>query len=398
MFKVYGFRWRAVNRFGQKQAGKLLAPQAQVAEQALLKKGYDQIRLSRNFVLPKQPKFEEVTQLLNQLALLLNATIPLKQALVMVLENCSQIRLYQWVSFILQQLEAGFTFSVILEKEGKYLKSQEIQLIKMAERSGNLPLILSNIAESRAKSEKLAKKVKKILFYPVIVLFISLSLSLMLLIFIVPQFAELYQSKDSQLPFITQILFSLSNFLKNNSGFLVFLLLQAAIVLKLLANKTNLIPRLKLAILSRMPVFKTIISHSRLIFFSQNLGLMLNAHLRLDTALASFLSDRPDDPVLNREILFMQSILKQGYRLADGLNINVFDNQAVQMLAVGERSGQLAKMLAYVADLYQQKLDYQIDMLSQLLEPLLMVVMGLIVGVIMVGLYLPIFDMGAMVG
>ena len=397
MFKVYEFHWKAVNRFQQKQKGKLLARNQEELEQKLIKKGFQQIKISRNFILPKNPKSEEVTQLISQLALLINAKLPLKQALSIILENTQNIKIYLWLEEIIRSVELGYSFSKSLENVNRYLDSQEIQLIKMGEISGKLGVILENIAQSRSESEKLFSKVKKIMFYPVMVLTIALTLSIGMLVLIVPKFAELYSAKDKTLPFITEILFFLSNLLVDNYVFLLVLLILSSVLLSFLAKKTTIIKKLKYSILSNMPVFKTILNQSRIVYFTQNVALMLNASLRLDLILETFLSNKQADPILQKECLSVLTLIKQGYAFSECLNTEVFESQTVQMLSVGEKSGKLAEMSEYVSQIYKKKLDDQLDILSQLLEPVLMVVLGGIVGTIIVGLYLPIFDMGSLV-
>ena len=397
MFKVYEFHWKAINRFQQKQKGKLLARNQDELEQRLIKKGFQQIKISRNFILPKNPKSEEVTQLISQLALLINARLPLKQALSIILENTQNIKIYLWLEEIIRSVELGYSFSKSLENLNRYLDSQEIQLIKMGEMSGKLGVILENIAQSRSESEKLFSKVKKIMFYPVMVLTIALTLSIGMLVLIVPKFAELYSAKDKTLPFITEILFFLSNLLVDNYIFLLVLLILSSVLLSFLAKKTTIITKLKYSILSNMPVFKTILSQSRIVYFTQNVALMLNASLRLDLILETFLSNKQADPILQKECLSVLTLIKQGYAFSECLNTEVFESQTVQMLSVGEKSGKLAEMSEYVSQIYKKKLDDQLDILSQLLEPVLMVVLGGIVGTIIVGLYLPIFDMGSLV-
>lgn len=397
MFKVYEFHWKAINRFQQKQKGKLLARNQDELEQRLIKKGFQQIKISRNFIFPKNPKSEEVTQLISQLALLINAKLPLKQALSIILENTQNIKLYLWFEEIIRSVELGYSFSKSLENLNRYLDSQEIQLIKMGEMSGKLGVILENIAQSRSESEKLFSKVKKIMFYPVMVLTIALTLSIGMLVLIVPKFAELYSAKDKTLPFITEILFFLSNLLVDNYVFLLVLLILSSVLLSFLAKKTTIIKKLKYSILSNMPVFKTILNQSRIVYFTQNVALMLNASLRLDLILETFLSNKQADPILQKECLSVLTLIKQGYAFSECLNTEVFESQTVQMLSVGEKSGKLAEMSEYVSQIYKKKLDDQLDILSQLLEPVLMVVLGGIVGTIIVGLYLPIFDMGSLV-
>ena len=397
MFKVYEFHWKAVNRFQQKQKGKLLARNQDELEQRLIKKGFQQIKISRNFILPKNPKSEEVTQLISQLALLINAKLSLKQALSLILENTQNIKIYLWLEEIIRSIELGYSFSTSLENLNRYLDSQEIQLIKMGEMSGKLGIILENIAKSRSESEKLFSKVKKIMFYPVMVLVIALTLSIGMLVLIVPKFAELYSAKDKTLPFITEVLFFLSNLLIDNYTFMLFLFVLSGILLSFLAKKTTVITKIKYHILSNFPVFKNIIAQSRIIYFTQNVALMLNASLRLDLILETFLSNKQADPILQKECQSVLTLIKQGYAFSECLNTDVFESQTVQMLSVGERSGKLAEMSEYVSQIYKKKLDDQLDILSQLLEPALMVILGGIVGTIIVGLYLPIFDMGSLV-
>ena len=397
MFKVYEFHWKAVNRFQQKQKGKLLARNQTELEQRLIKKGFQQIKISRNFILPKNPKSEEVTQLISQLALLINAKLPLKQALSLILENTQNIKLYLWLEEIIRSVELGYSFSTSLENLNRYVESQEIQLIKMGEMSGKLGVILENIAQSRSESEKLFSKVKKIMFYPVMVLVVASTLSIGMLILIVPKFAELYSAKDKTLPFITEVLFFLSNLLIDNYTFMLFLFVLSGILLSFLAKKTTIITKIKYHILSNFPVFKNIIAQSRIIYFTQNVALMLNASLRLDLILETFVSNKQADPILQKECQSVLTLIKQGYAFSECLNTDVFESQTVQMLSVGERSGKLAEMSEYVSQIYKKKLDDQLDILSQLLEPALMVILGGIVGTIIVGLYLPIFDMGSLV-
>lgn len=397
MFKVYEFHWKAVNRFQQKQKGKLLARNQDELEQRLIKKGFQQIKISQNFIFPKNPKSEEVTQLISQLALLINAKLPLKQSLSIILENTQNIKIYLWLEEIIRSVELGYSFSTSLENLNRYLDSQEIQLIKMGEMSGKLGVILENITQSRSESEKLFSKVKKIMFYPVMVLVVALTLSIGMLILIVPKFAELYSAKDKTLPFITEVLFFLSNLLIDNYIFMLFLFVLSGIFFYFLDKKTTIIKKFKYYILSNFPVFKNIIGQSRIIYFTQNIALMLNASLRLDLILETFLSNKQADPILQQECQSVLTLIKQGYAFSECLNTDVFESQTVQMLSVGERSGKLAEMSKYVSQIYKKKLDDQLDILSQLLEPALMVILGGIVGTIIVGLYLPIFDMGSLV-
>lgn len=390
------FHWKAINRFGQKQRGKCLAKSRDILEKTLLENGYSRLKISRNFVFATEPKYEQITQLLNQVALLLNASIPFKVVLTMVLESCQNIRLYQWIEEITDKINKGISFSRALTESGKYLQTQEIQLIQMGETSGQLALMLKNLVNSREKTEKLQKKLKKVLFYPIIVLAISLSVALALLLFIVPQFAELYSAKEKQLPVITNILFYLSSFLANNITYIFFMLIIGIVIGYVINRKTAFFRQLILRCFTYFPFWRIILRYSRIVFFCQNCALMLYAHIPIDRILATFLQ-KNSDPILAKEAKFSLALLEKGYRLYEGLNPMLFGTETIQMVKVGEQSGNLAEMLSYISDLYQQRLDERIDLLSQLLEPMLMIFMGVIVSVILIGLYLPMFDIGAVI-
>lgn len=398
MFKIAQFDWKATDRHQRIQRGKMLAKNSEAVEQVLLAKGYLPIFIRRNFILATKPKKSEVTQCLLQLSLLLNAAMPLKQSLHLILDGLENIPLFNWLNSVIPQVDAGFPFSHALEKQAQYLSNQEIQLIKMAEKTGGLAKMLDNIVQARLKSEKIFKKVKRVLFYPIFILVVSFLLSLAMLIFIVPSFAELYQGKEQSLPFITEVLFGLSQLLREHGvlwliiGFLIILLLFG------INQISDVLKKLKTKIIVHIPIFSQIIQQARIIYFTQNVALMLNAHIRLSLILTSFLSEKQTDKVLEQEIHWMSRLLSQGYSFAEGLNPAVFTTQVVQMIAIGEKSGKLATMCEYVSEIYQQQLDHQIDMLSQMLEPMLMLIMGVIVGTIIIGLYLPIFDMGSLVG
>ncbi|MCK3655685.1 fimbrial protein [Pasteurellaceae bacterium Macca] len=402
MKAIYQYRWQAKNTLQQKQKGQTLATNSHEVEQQLLQQGYTQIRITRNFSLPQKPKQNAINAFIQQLAQLVEAKIPLKTALSLLLSQCENPLFYRWLHSILKAIESGFSLSLAFlqaeEKTGyQPLSSQELQLVKMGELSGHLALILKNMAHSREKSEKLRQKVKKILFYPLFVLIISLGLSLFLLFTIVPKFAELYHNKEKTLPLLTQTLFNLSEFLQQQFFFISLVCLFIFSIGIMLQRKTAVITRWSYLCLNYLPLLKPIIRQSRLIFFCQYCALMLSAHIPLDRVLHSFLNKKATDQILQREIQHCLQRLRQGHRFFEGLNPAVFSQTMVQMVQVGEQTGNLATMLNYIADSTQQQLDYQIDLFAQLLEPLLMLIMGTIVGTIIVGLYLPIFDLGGVI-
>ncbi|QGM80539.1 type II secretion system F family protein [Otariodibacter oris] len=395
MTKLYEYRWKGLNQLKVKQQGKSLAQSHENLEQKLTEKGYTHLHISRNFVIPQKPKYEEITQIINQLSLLLNAGITLKSALNIITNTCLNIKLTQWLFNIIERLEQGFNLSSSLENKDAYLSSQEILLVSIGEKSGKLSTILEQIVLSRLKSEGLRKKVNKILFYPVIILSISIILSLLLMIFIVPQFAELYTSKDKALPLLTEIVFNLSSFITENYTYLIMTFLLSFVIYKfLLKRKTE---KIKNKLINHIPIFGNIIHTQKTIFFFNYFSLMLDANLKLENILQTFLNANHKDSSFKQEIKIMLESIQKGYYLHQGINGHIFGEDIVQMIYIGEKSGNLSSMMHKISQIYQERLEYKIDILSQLLEPIIMLVIGSIVSIIIIALYLPIFELGSII-
>ena len=400
------FYYRARNTLEQLQKGSIIADSIRAAEFQLMNRGLTNIKLQQNWQFNNKPKNAEISALLNQLAILLQSAISLKNSLQILQQNCTQLALNEWVEQLLQSIESGLSFSQSIERQGKFLTRQEIQLIQVGEMTGKLALVCGKIASHRNRSLALQRKLQKIMLYPSMVLGISLSLTLMLLLFIVPQFAEMYQSNNSELPTLTQVLLTMSNFLREELYILLLLSLFLGLFYHLKFKQSLHFKQQKARIIALTPIFGKIQQLSRLVNFSQNLHIMLQAGVPLNQALNSFLpraqswqikSPLTSDAVLDGEVKSILQWVSQGYAFSDSISSRLFPMEAQQMLQIGEKSGKLALMLQHIAENYQEKLNHQIDLLSQMLEPLMMVIIGGLIGIIMMGMYLPIFNMGSVV-
>ena len=411
MRKLKLFKWRGINRLQQKQKGTIVAESAMIAQQQLMSRGLQHIKLQQNWQLNSKPKSEEVCALLSQLATLLQAAVPLKNSLQILLQHCTNIALNSWLRQLLKDIESGLAFSQALEKQNvekqnQYLTYQDRQLIKVGEMTGKLPTVCHEIAQHKQQALALQRKIRKILLYPVLVLGISLILTALLLLFIVPQFAEMYDNSSAPLPTFTQILLTLSQGLQDYWLHLLICMTLTILFIRARLKHSPWFNRQKIRLINAMPVLNRIVQLSRLVGFSCSLFLMLQAGVPLNQALQSFLPQNPSwqrspnvqgDWLLIEEVQSILHWLQQGYAFSASVSSQIFPLAAQQMLQVGEQSGQLPKMLQFIANDHQQQLDYQIDLLSQMLEPLLMVIIGGLIGLIMLGMYLPIFNMGALV-
>ena len=411
MRKLKLFKWCGINRLQQKQKGTIVAESAVMAQQQLMSRGLQHIKLQQNWQLNSKPKNAEVCALLSQLATLLQAAVPLKNSLQILLQHCTNIALNGWLRQLLKDIESGLAFSQALEKQtvekqNQYLTYQDRQLIKVGEMTGKLPTVCHEIAQHKQQALALQRKIRKILLYPVLVLSISLILTALLLLFIVPQFAEMYDSSSAQLPTFTQVLLTLSQGLQDYWLHLLICMTLTILFIRARLKHSPWFNRQKIRIINATPVLNRIVQLSRLVGFSRSLFLMLQAGVPLNQALQSFLPQHPSwqrapnvqgDWLLIEEVQSILHWLQQGYAFSASVSGHIFPLAAQQMLQVGEQSGQLPKMLQFIANDHQQQLDYQIDLLSQMLEPLLMVIIGGLIGLIMLGMYLPIFSMGALV-
>ena len=411
MRKLKLFNWHGVNRLQQKQKGTIVAESAVIAQQQLMSRGLQHIKLQQNWQLNSKPKNAEVCALLSQLATLLQAAVPLKNSLQILLQHCTNIALNSWLRQLLKDIESGLAFSQALEKQhlGKqhqYLTYQDRQLIKVGEMTGKLPTVCHEIAQHKQQALALQRKIRKILLYPLLVLGISLILTALLLLFIVPQFAAMYDNSSAQLPTFTQILLTLSQGLQDYWLHLLICMTLTILFIRARLKYSPWFNRQKSRFINATPVLNRIVQLSRLVGFSRSLFLMLQAGVPLNQALQSFLPQNPSwqrspnvqgDWLLIEEVQSILHWLQQGYAFSASVSGHIFPLAAQQMLQVGEQSGQLPKMLQFITNDHQQQLDYQIDLLSQMLEPLLMVIIGGLIGLIMLGMYLPIFNMGALV-
>lgn len=404
--KLKCYQWKAKDRFLQWQKGKMIAENAESARQNLLARGFQQIKLQQNWQFPFPPKSKEIATFLTQLAVLLQSSVPLKDSLQIILKNHQHIVLNQWIRKLLMQIESGFSFSQALESTPNLLNYQERQLIKMGEISGKLAEVCKQLATAKQQQLKLQQKLQKILLYPVMVLGISLILTVLLLLFIVPQFAQMYDNHQASLPFFTQFLMNLSALLSAYFWQGVILLSSIFYLLKRRLKQSLRLQRIKASLTAKIPVLSDIIQISRLVGFCQNLRLMLHSGIPLNQALQSFLpqqstwqkkAELQGDIVLNTQIALILESIQQGRQLSDSVSATLFPDDARQMLQIGESSGRLGEMLGYIGDNYQQQLDHKIDLLSQMLEPLLMLIIGAIIGLIMLGMYMPIFNMGSVI-
>ncbi|VEJ09215.1 type II secretion system F family protein [Actinobacillus delphinicola] len=395
---LHSFRWQGVNPFQEKEHGEIIAQNKSIAQKQLLQRGLKHLSIQKNWQLNTAPSQQIIYQFFAQLAVLLKANIPIKIALQITLQDCTNIALYRWISALITLLNQGYSLSYAMTKENKYLTFQELSLIKVGEMTGNMPHLCNKIAENQKQRLSIQRKIQKIMLYPSLVLGVSCLLTLLLLIFIVPQFAQMYANHQQTLPLFTQILLIISQFIRTQGIYWISIFIALFSFTKYFFPQ--IFHRLRQQLRNQTPFFSRFNRLNRQYHISQNLSLMLKAGIPLNEALRCFIqAERTSiqDPILKKSIEKTCKALMQGYAFSTSLSTQLFSAQAKHMIQLGEKTGSLPLMLEKIAENTQEKLDHEIALISQLIEPVMMVIIGILIGSIMLGLYLPIFNMGSLI-
>ena len=340
---------------------------------------------------------QELVNFTTQLATLIAASIPLVQALTVIKQGHDKDRIAKLIHKIILYLEKGYSFSDALKQFPKQFDLLYCGLVSSGEQSGTLPSMLARIAIYQERNQSLKRKVKKALVYPITVLIVALIVTCVLLLKVVPVFSVLYQNSNAQLPVFTQFLLSSSELLQNQ----VYLILFSASlcftgIFYLYRYQKN--PKFRNLIqhtILKIPVLKTLINHTQVARITRTLCTTLKAGIPLSDSLET-IARGTSNVVYNRLLFQVQQALKKGHSLYQALlPVKQFQPMVLQMINIGETSGSLDTILDKIASYYEEKVESSIDACMILLEPLIMILLGVVIGGLVIGLYLPIFNMGS---
>ena len=391
------YQWKGFDRSGLKTQGVLNAQSLLHAKATLQRKGVviHLIRRKRLHSRTQKIKPTDVMLFSRQLATLIQAGIPLVQSFEIIAKGLPPTRIKTVIETIKNELITGTTLSQSLRQFPEYFNDLYCNLIEAGEKSGTLEKMLENIASYKEKIESIKRKVKTALTYPIAVIMIALLVTTGLLIFVVPQFESLFKSFNASLPTLTIMIVMLSQFFQHD-WFLIFSLLSiltyAFVYLK--NNSTQFQQKVDYYLLFT-PIIGPLIEKVAIARFARTLSITFAAGLPLLESLKSVAA------VMGNR-LFSQATEKIGKEIASGQQLQLamahtqrFPNMVIQMVAIGEESGSLETMLSKIADFYETAIFQEVEALSGLLEPIIMSILGLLVGGFIVAMYLPIFKLGS---
>jgi type IV pilus assembly protein PilC len=395
------FLWEGTDRNGKKIKGKSNASDEATVRADLRRRGVvpTRIRKERKGMFSGGGKITsgDISIFSRQLATMLAAGIPLVQAFEIVGAGHENAAMQKLIYAVKADVEGGSALAEALAKQPLYFDDLFVNLVEAGEQAGALESLLDKIATYKEKTEAIKKKIKKALTYPASVLVVALVVTTILLIFVIPSFEDLFQGFGADLPAFTRMVIDLSFFVRSNGAYIVMLISAAVATFLYFLKRSRPFRHFLDRAMLKAPIIGPILEKAAIARYARTLSTMFAAGVPLVEALES-VAGATGNIVYEVGVLQIRDEVATGQRLQMAMeNTDLFPNMVIQMIAVGEESGSLDAMSAKVADFYEADVDDAVDNLSSLLEPMIMAILGVLVGGLVVAMYLPIFKLGAVV-
>jgi len=395
------FVWAGSDKKGQRTKGEISANSLMEAKNLLRRQGISATKVKK-MAKPLFGKKDKVTaqdicMMSRQIATMLNAGVTLIQTIEMIGRGHAKQSMRELMADISNEVKSGNPLSSALRKHPLHFDDLYCDLVETGEQSGALETIYDRIALYKEKAEALKSKIKKAMFYPIAVVVVALIVTTILLIFVVPQFEEIFSSFGAELPPFTQFVLGISAFLQKYGIFLGAGLVAAGILFGKAHNKSLALRDSVDKKVLKAPVVGEILKKASIARFTRTLSTTFAAGVPLIGALDSA-AGASGNAIFRDAILFVKREVSGGLQMNVAMRAtNVFPDMVTQMIAIGEESGSVDEMLAKIATIYEAEVDDMVDGLTSLLEPMIMAVLGVIIGGLIVAMYLPIFQMGNVV-
>lgn len=395
------FTYTGADRQGNARKGEINAASVKEAKNLLRRQGISATKVKKQtkslFGGNDKINANDIAVLSRQIATMLGAGVTLIQSLEMIGQGHAKQSMRKLLGEIVHEVQAGAPLSSALRKHPEYFEDLYCDLVETGEQSGALETIYDRIAVYKEKAEALKSKIKKAMFYPVAVIVVAFIVTTILLIFVVPQFEEIFSSFGAELPAFTQLVLGISRFVQDY-GIYIAIVAGASGWAFLRAHKKSLALRDKVdKQILNIPVVGEILKKAAIARFTRTLSTTFAAGVPLIGALDSA-AGASGNAVYRDAILFIRKEVAGGMQMHTAMRATaVFPDMVNQMIAIGEESGAVDEMLGKIATIYEAEVDDMVDGLTSLLEPLIMAVLGVVIGGLIVAMYLPIFQMGNVV-
>ena len=394
------FLWTGTDKRGVKVKGQSRGTNPSLIKADLRKQGIKPLTVRKQSTLFKKSESKkilakDIAVFFRQLATMMAAGVPLVQSFEIIGRGHDNAGMRNLILNIKAEVESGTTLSDSLAKHPYHFDALVVSLVNAGEQAGVLETLLDNIATYKEKTEALKAKIKKAMFYPTAVIIVAVIVTAILLIFVVPQFEDLFSNFGADLPAFTRVVVNMSEFMQAKWWVVLGVIVGTSVAFIQAKKRSLPFNRLLDRTVLKLPIVGPIMHKAAVARFARTLSTMFSAGVPLVEALES-VSGATGNVVFSDATLMIRDSVATGQQLQFAMSqTGLFPNMVEQMVAIGEESGSLDAMLSKVADFYEAEVDDAVDGLSSLLEPLIMSILGVLIGGLVVAMYLPIFKMGA---
>ncbi len=400
--KVFTFEWKGVNRAGKKTSGELRGASAIEIKSQLKQQGVKPkiVRKKAKSLFKSDKKITamDIAMMTRQIATMLAAGVPIVTTLEMLGRGHEKPKMRELMGTIVTDVQSGIPLSDSLRPHRQYFDDLYVDLVAAGEHSGSLDAVFDRIALYREKAEALKSKIKKAMFYPAAVVIVAVLVTALLLLFVVPQFEEIFNGFGAELPAFTQLIIEISRWLQASWYIFVIAIIVSIWSFKRAHLNSQIFRDRVDEFVLKIPAVGDILHKGAMARFARTLATTFAAGVPLIDGLESA-AGASGNAVYRRALVKVRSEVMAGMQMNVAMRTTgIFPDMLIQMVMIGEESGSLDNMLNKVANIYEMQVDDAVDGLSSLIEPIMMVVIGTVVGGLIVGMYLPIFEMGKVVG
>jgi type IV pilus assembly protein PilC len=395
--------WEGTDKRGIKMKGEQQAKNVNLLRAELRRQG-----ITPNVVKPKaKPLFgsagkritaRDIAIFSRQIATMMKSGVPIVQSLEIIANGQKNVRMKNLVDSVRTDIEGGSSIYEAMSKHPVQFDELYRNLVKAGEAAGVLETVLDTIATYKENTEALKAKIKKAMFYPAMVIAVAIIVSAIMLIYVVPQFEDVFKSFGADLPAFTQIIVNLSRFMVSTWHIVLIGVIAMAVAFIFFYKRSLAFQHFLDKVILKIPVIGAIMHNSAIARFARTLATTFKAGVPLVEALDS-VAGATGNSVYEKAVFRIKDDVSVGYQVNLAMKqVNLFPHMVVQMAAIGEEAGALDTMLFKVAEFYEQEVNNAVDALASLLEPMIMVIIGVLVGSMVIGMYLPIFKLAAVVG
>ena len=400
--KSQAFVWEGTDKRGVRLKGESRSPNLALVKAELRRQGITPLKVKKKaasalFSKRRKIRAKDIAVFTRQLATMLNAGVPLVQAFDIIGRGQENPAMQELVLSVKADVEGGTALAEAMRKQPLYFDDLYCHLVGAGEQAGALESLLDKIATYKEKIETIKGKIKKAMFYPAAVLVVAFVVTAVLLLFVIPQFESLFKGFGADLPAFTRMVIDLSRFMQAY-WWAVFGVIVGAVWGFLQARKRSAKFGVFLDKLSlKLPIVGQILNKAAIARYARTLSTTFAAGVPLVDALNT-VAGATGNVVYSNAVMRIREDVATGQQLQLAMRMSgLFPNMVVQMVAIGEESGSLDDMLAKVADFYEEEVDNAVDSLSSLLEPIIIGILGILIGGMVVAMYLPIFKLAAVV-